>query len=114
MREMRFVEADDIMPSEIEHRCEEIFDGEMLEQKYNYLVYHFDLNGSYYWARSYTDEIHTVSVYGPFDGRDSMKLRSSPLDEAVFSYLKRRFARIQVLRADEGYVTLWSCDAAAN
>jgi hypothetical protein len=38
----RTVDWDNVKPTEIEHKCEEIFHGEALEQKYNYIVYHFD------------------------------------------------------------------------
>lgn len=107
MAELRFVDTDDVTPSEIEHKCEETFDGEMLEQRYNYVVYHFDCDGSYSWARTYLDDIHTVSVFGPFDRRDTMKPVSGSLDQALLSYLKRRFRKIQTL-GSEGYVTLWS------
>jgi hypothetical protein len=57
MAEHQFVDSDNVRPTEIEHRCDEIFDGEALEQKYNYIVYHFDCNGTYFWARTYTDEL---------------------------------------------------------
>src|SRR5262245_40479249 len=40
--DFRSVDADDLAPSKIEHRCEELFEGETLVQKYNYIVYHFD------------------------------------------------------------------------
>jgi hypothetical protein len=35
----------------------------------NYLVYHFDCDASYFWARAYADDIGTVSVYGRFESR---------------------------------------------
>lgn len=47
MAEDQFVNSDNIRP-EIEHRCDEIFEGEALLQKYNYIVYHFDCDGSYF------------------------------------------------------------------
>jgi hypothetical protein len=69
MTEHRIVIRDDVVPTAIEHKCEEHFAGEELEQKYNCIVYHFARNDGYFWARTYTDEISTVSVYGPFEGR---------------------------------------------
>jgi hypothetical protein len=99
--------ADDIGPVEIEHRCEEIFDGEALKQSYNYIVYHFDCAGGYFWARSYLDEIGTVSVHGPFESRETMKAISGPLDPAMLSYLKRRFQEIET-SGNEGYQPVWS------
>ena len=65
MAEHRIVDRDEVVPTEIEHRCEETFNGEELEQKYSYIVYYFNCNGAYFWARTYIDEIDTVSVYGP-------------------------------------------------
>ena len=106
MGEFRVIDADFVRPNEIEHKCEEMFDGEVLLQKYNYIVYHFDCDGRYFWARTYADEIHTVSLFGPFDRRDTMKPLSGPLDEAVLAYLKRRFREIQTL-GSEGYETHW-------
>jgi hypothetical protein len=104
----RAVDCDNVKPTEIEHKCEEIFDGEALEQKYNYIVYHFNCNGTYFWARTYIDEIGTVSVHGPFESRDTMKLISGSLDEAMLSYFRRRFRKIQTL-GNEGYMCVWSC-----
>jgi hypothetical protein len=100
------IDSDDVRPTEIEHRCEEMFDGDTLVEEYNYFVYHFDRNGRYFWARTYTHEIGTVSVFGPFDGRGTTKRLSGPLDDAMLSYLKRRFGKIDML-GSEGYVTIW-------
>jgi hypothetical protein len=107
MAEDQFVNSDNIRPIEIEHRCDEIFEGAALQQRYNYIVYHFDCNGSYFWARAYTDDIGTVSVFGPFESRDKRNLTSGPLDEAMLSYFKRRFRKIQKL-GKEGYTAVWS------
>jgi hypothetical protein len=103
----RSVESDDIEPSEIEHKCEELFDGDALVQKYNYIVYHFDCDGRYFWARTYTHEIDTVSVFGPFDRRETKNKLPGSLDEAMVAYLKRRFRKIETL-SSEGYVAFWS------
>ena len=59
----RLVDPDSAKPTEIEHKCDEIFDGGTLQQKYNYFVYHFERDGRYFWARTYVEEIGTVSVY---------------------------------------------------
>jgi hypothetical protein len=72
MAEDQFLSSDNVTPIEIEHRCDEIFKGEGLLQKYNYIVHHFDYNGS--WARTYTDEINTVAEGGPFASRDRRNL----------------------------------------
>jgi hypothetical protein len=105
----QLVDGDSVKPVEIEHRCDEIFEGRVLLQRYNYIIYHFDCGGSYFWARTYTDEIDTVSVYGPFENRDKKNLTSDPLDEAILSYLKRRFRKIQKL-GEEGYTVVWSIE----
>jgi len=109
MAEPRLVDSDVTEPTTIEHKCEEMFVGGALEQKYNYIVYHFDANGAYIWARTYVEEIKTVSVHGPFESRTTRELIQGPLDPAVLSYLKRRFKTIKALRS-EGYVTIWSGD----
>ena len=109
MAEYRIVDCDNVVPTEIEHKCEEHFDGDERVQKYNYIIYHFACGGSdaYFWARAYIDEIDTISVYGPFESRHAANRISGPLNEAMLSYLKRRFRRIQKL-GDNGYVELWS------
>lgn len=103
----RLVDPDGAKPTDIEHKCDEIFDGDALQQKYNYFVYHFERDGCYFWARTYVEEIGTVSIYGPFDGRETMKPIPGPLDDTVLAYLKRRFEKIETLGSG-GYVTVWS------
>jgi hypothetical protein len=105
MAEFRCIDSDDVTPSEIEHRCEEIFDGEALEQRYDYIVYHFECDDRYFWARAYTHEIDAVSVHGPFDRRDQMKKLAGPPDAAVLAYLRRRFRKVETL-VDGAYVTV--------
>jgi hypothetical protein len=98
----RFVDQDPVRPTEIEHKCEEVFVGSEVEQRYNYLVYHFDSESTYFWARAYLDDIMTVSLHGPFESRATMKPVSGLVDEALLFYLRRRFTNVQVLRND-GY-----------
>ena len=105
MTAFRIVDTDDIKPAEIEHRCEEYFEGDGLEQKYDYLVYHFDCDGAYFRARTYTDDIGIVSVLGPFESRGSLKPVPGGLNEAMLSYLKRRFRKVQTL-GNQGYVAV--------
>jgi hypothetical protein len=107
MTEHRFVDRDDMVPTEIEHKCEALFVGDECLQIYNYIIYHFDCNGAYFWARTYIDEIDAVSVYGPFEGRHTRNRISGPLNEGMLSYLKRRFRKIQML-GNDGYVDVWS------
>jgi len=97
MARQRFVDYDVAKPTEIEHKCEEFFDGDALEQIYNYIVYHFDCNGAYFWARTYIDETETVSIFGPFESRATMKKISGSLDEATLSYFKWRFNKVKTL-----------------
>jgi hypothetical protein len=106
MTEHRFVDRDEVVPTEIEHKCEGLFAGDECEQIYNYIIYHFDCNGAYFWARTYIDEIDTVSVHGPFEGRHTGNRVLGSLNEGMLSYLKRRFRKIQMLRND-GYVEVW-------
>jgi hypothetical protein len=103
----RFVDRDEVVPTEIEHKCEELFVGNACEQRYNYIIYHFDHNGAYFWARTYIDEIDTISVHGPFGSRRAMNRISGPLHEGMLSYLRRRFRKIQTL-GNDGYVDVWS------
>jgi len=107
MTEHRFVDRDEVVPTEIEHKCEELFGGDAREQRYNYIIYHFEFNRAYFWARTYIDAIDTVSVHGPFEGRHTRNRISGALNEGILSYLKRRFRKIQTLR-NNGYVDVWS------
>jgi hypothetical protein len=103
----RVVDGDSLTPTEIEHKCDEMSDGDTLVQEYNYFVYHFERDGRYFWARTYVDEIGAVSIFGPFDGRETKKPLSGPLDDAVLSYFKRRFRKISAL-GSKGYEVIWS------
>jgi len=92
-------EADLIQPVQIEHCIDEIWTGEnedVLEQYYNYIDYHFERDGAYMRARTYLDEIKTVSVFGPFQQRGSIeKVRSPKLAADVHRYLNRRYNKVQ-------------------
>ena len=103
--EARLIDQDPIQPTAIEHRCEEIVSEGKLEQKYNYIIYHFDCGGVYFWARTYLDDIRTVSLHGPFESRASKRLTSGSFDEAVLAYLRRRFGNVQALQND-GYAPI--------
>ena len=91
------------------HRCEEVFDGDQLTQRYNYVVYHFENGGHCYWARAYLEDIDTAALFGPFDDRITRRPAASPMDADVLAYLQRRFQEIQTL-GDEGYKVTWSRD----
>jgi hypothetical protein len=104
---VRIIDVDEVTPTEIEHKSEEIYAGDALQQRYNYLVYHFDITGRYFWARTYLDNIGVVSVFGPFQSRLSKTPVPGHLDDGVLSYLKRRFKEIQTF-GRTGYETVWS------
>ena len=84
MAETRLEDEDPILPVRITHNCERIWNGDSLEQEYNYLVYEFSTEQGSYTARTYLDTIHQVSIYGP-----------SKIDERVLAYLRRRFTKLQ-------------------
>ena len=98
--EARFVDEDPIGPTAIEHKCEEILYGEKLQERYNYIVYHFECDGAYCWARTYLDDVKTVSLFGPFENRTTMNPTGAPFSDAVLAYLKRRFRIVQALKHD--------------
>jgi hypothetical protein len=97
---LRLVDQDPVQPTAIEHKCDEVFVGNELEQRYNYIVYHFDGDGAYFWARTYLDDIKTVSLYGPFENRATMKPIGVSVNDAVLVYLQRRFSKVELLRDD--------------
>ena len=101
----RIIDHDPIQPTAIEHKCEDIYDGDMLEQKYSYLVYHFESDGAYFWARTYLDDVSIVSLHGPFESRTELRPTDAPLSGHVLTYLRRRFRTIQVLQKG-GYVSI--------
>ena len=104
---VRDSDDDDIEPVEIQHLVDEIIVEGELEQYYNYIDYHFEKFGAYCRARTYLDEIGTVSVLGPFSDRQSIDVIEAPnLWEEVMAYLKRRFVIIQIL-GHEGYEDVW-------
>lgn len=114
--ETKFVEEDTLAPARIEHHCEEIHaDGE-LEQKYNYLVYHFEMHGRYIWARAYLDEIDQVSIFGPFDSEQTLNAVSDDAFEVlVMNYFKRRYEVIQKLSEEMGgYAVVWKAESGSG
>jgi len=107
LSESEFVCADSITPDRIEHKVEEIFDDGALNQKYNYIVYSFCSSGATMTARTYLDEIDSVSVFGPFLAEDTQEIVEAPaLFNGVLLYLSRRFHFIEVLSTD-GYRLIW-------
>lgn len=100
--EMRYVDEDEIAPSLVEHRCEELFEGDQLVQIYNYVYYEFHTQDHFYWARSYLDEIEEVSIFGPFGDATRQEELDDPIDTKIIAYFRRRYALLRQL-GEEGY-----------
>jgi hypothetical protein len=105
--------ADNIQPIKISHHVDEITEGDRLLERYNYVVYEFENDDGFLWARAYLDEINKVSFYGPFTDRSQKTKANAPdFEAAVVEYLKRRFHRIDRFNPDENagdaYETMWS------
>jgi hypothetical protein len=89
------------LPDRIEHGCDIIVgdDGD-LEQYYNYLVYYFSGVGHGLWARTYLDEMGTVTLHG-FAGEHSRQLISqaafdTPKGREKLRYLYRRYTNVRL------------------
>jgi len=106
--------SDPIQPVRIRHEVDEFFDADGLEASYNYIVYEFERSGIYLGARTYIDEIGTVSLFGPFKGEENRERVSDPeMVDAVVAYMKRRFHQIDRL-GDGGYETIWRRPTTAS
>ena len=105
MAESRMDDQDPILPTRITHNCEQIWDGDTLEQSYNYLIYEFETEQHRYHARAYLDEIYKVAVYGPFEKESpgSVPLQGVQIDQRVLAYLRRRYSEITRL-GPSGYL----------
>src|SRR5277367_2014129 len=62
----RPVSDDSISPTFIQHVCDELWFGDKLEQRYNFLNYVFDDARARILARAYLDHIHVVTVFPAF------------------------------------------------
>jgi len=88
--------VDPITPSQIEHSVDEVWDGERLEERYNYLDYHFEEPGAYVRARVYFDDAQTATLFGPFEKRGSIaRVTSHSMLDAALVYLQRRYPNVQ-------------------
>ncbi len=86
---------DGILPVQIEHKIDEIWFGAELQERYNFLDYHFEAEGAYCRARAYADEMAEVTLYGPLEHRQSITEVASPaFEQKVVVYLKRRFLKV--------------------
>jgi hypothetical protein len=92
-------DVDPIAPVTIEHCVDELWLDEArtsLDQVYNYLVYHFEKDGRYCWARAYLDRPNSAELHGAFAGRGSLSYVPDPDFEAVCTaYLRRRFTEVK-------------------
>jgi hypothetical protein len=105
MNALRTADGDRVLPTEIEHRCEEMFDSDRLTQKYNYVVYHFENAGHYHWARAYLEDIDTVALFGPLDNR----ITRGPDGRRCAGPPSTAISRNSGSR-DDGYRVIWSRD----
>ena len=88
-------------PARIEHEHEEVGDGDVVEEVYDYLVYEWDApDGRTITARAYTDEMHTISIMTAGPGNLPVEV-----PEAVEDWLRERFTSIRVL-GPQGYEPL--------
>jgi hypothetical protein len=91
-------DGDPVAPTSIEHKIDDVYggaDGRRLEQTYNFLDYHFELNGAYLRARAYLDEIQNVTLFGPFEARGNLRKITAPeAERVVIAYLSRRYSRV--------------------
>jgi hypothetical protein len=96
-------ESDPIRPVAIDHQVEELWaDGQrkVLEQRYNYLVYHFEHDGKYCRARTYIEDIGSVTLFGPYARRDlTGPIHDAEFTDKVTAYLQRRFRHVKHHRA---------------
>ena len=88
--------ADPVTPTDIEHSIDEIWIDGTLQQRYNFLDYHFSHAGAYLRARAYLEHMDRVTLFGPFEDRQSIRSVAAPEAlEAVLDYLHRRYRRVE-------------------
>lgn|GEM_PF-1968646 len=103
---------DSITPQSISHNVDAIYRGEQAEQIYNFIDYHFEQADQYIRARTYVDEIDAVVIYGPFASAETLEpVENDAFKDAVLSYLKRRFLKIEEL-GGENFQVVWEWSAS--
>lgn len=91
-------QGDDAISPKIERTVEELWDGNVLEQRYNFLDYHFEEGGAYLRARAYLDQMEAVTLFGPFQERGSIaKVKADEAERAALTYLERRYGIVRRL-----------------
>jgi hypothetical protein len=92
-------QEDPIEPARIVHGCDDLWLGERLERRYNYLDYFFEQGGLRLRARAYLNEIGAVVVYPALlinsDDGPQAEVEAPELRAKAIAYLRRRFARIE-------------------
>ncbi|UTW54813.1 hypothetical protein [Kordiimonas sp. SCSIO 12610] len=102
----KVIDSDIITPFKIEHNVDEIITNGKLEQYYNFIDYHFEKNGAFMLARTYLDDIKTITLDGPFSDANHYEEVDMPdLKENVIAYLRRRYSEIQT-QGKDGYQTI--------
>jgi hypothetical protein len=98
-------QEDPILPVRITHKSEQIWNGDRLEQDYNYIMYEFETEQHRYHARTYLNNVRTVAVYGPFEKGDARlaPVEGIEIDRRVLAYLRRRYSATTTL-GSTGYV----------
>lgn len=100
-------ETDTISPTAIHHHVDEFPSHDGLIQRYNYYVYHFEIDGYSIQARAYVETMDEVALIAqPNDEDTGQGAEAMAFRDDVLRYLKRRFDRILEL-GEEGYVTVW-------
>jgi hypothetical protein len=87
--------VDPIEPIRIEHAVDEVWEGEQLLQRYNFLDYYFERDGAHCRARAYADDFQDAALFGPSDSQGGIRNIVAPdFERDVLLYLQRRFPTI--------------------
>ena len=106
---MGFEDHDDIEPSSVEHKVDEVIIGGEIEQAYNYIEYWFESSAGRIRARAYLGPTGSVSIYPPIRQDSAGELIFGEDDrarEAVIRYFSRRFTVVKELGLT-GYSAVW-------
>lgn len=90
---------DPIEPARIIHGCDDMWFGDRLERRYNFLEYFFEEKGVVLRARAYLKEIDRVDLYPAYlinsNGNPEAQVEAPELRAKALVYLRRRFRRIE-------------------
>ena len=91
------IDDDEIVPVRIVHDMEEIYQNGRVEQRYNFMDYHFEGEGAHIRARHYVSSRSKVTIYGPYASPESQETVVAPeFARKVRAYLDRRFAHVSI------------------